>query len=139
MFVYMQKTAYNKRISDWISDVCFPDLDVPPPLTPATGIDGPWLARLGSAAPAPPRRFPLPPSLAGVLGRPCSGRWHGHRRTGDRKGIATMTPVYRERWHHRAAAGMATLFVAMDAPLPTRLRVARRFTRAGHNGASDTS
>jgi len=25
----------------------------------------------------------LPPSLAGVLGRPCSGRWHGHRRTGD--------------------------------------------------------
>src|SRR3546814_1514070 len=36
--------------------------DVPPPLSPATGIDGPWLARLGLAAPAPPRRFPLPPS-----------------------------------------------------------------------------
>src|SRR3546814_13377895 len=40
--------------------------DVPPPLSPATGIDGPWLARLGLAAPAPPRRFTLPPSLAGV-------------------------------------------------------------------------
>src|SRR3546814_6208839 len=48
--------------------------DVPPPLPPATGIDGPWLARLGLAAPAPPRRFPLPPPLAGVLGRPGSAR-----------------------------------------------------------------
>src|SRR3546814_17137442 len=69
--------------------------DVPPPLSPATGIDGPWLARLGLAAPAPPRRFPLPPSLAGVLGRPCSGRWHGHRRTGDLKGIETMALLQR--------------------------------------------
>src|SRR3546814_3524215 len=64
--------------------------DVPPPLSPTTGIDGPWLARLGLAAPAPPRRFPLPPSLPGVLGRPCSGRWHCPRPTGALEGIRTM-------------------------------------------------
>src|SRR3546814_7615084 len=34
-------------------------------------------------------------SLAGVLGRPCSGRWHGHRRTGDLKGIETMALLQR--------------------------------------------
>src|SRR3546814_1058178 len=75
--------------------------DVPPPLSPATGIDGPWLARLGLAAPAPPRPFPLPPPLAGVLGRPCSGRWHGHRREGALKGIETMNHANRESWLHR--------------------------------------
>src|SRR3546814_11529454 len=47
--------------------------DVPPPLSPPTGIHGPWLARLGLAAPAPPRRFPPPPSPPPVLGPPCSG------------------------------------------------------------------
>src|SRR3546814_843752 len=55
--------------------------DVPPPLSPSTGIDGPWLARLGLAAPAPPRRLPPPPPLARPLGRPCSVRWHGQART----------------------------------------------------------
>src|SRR3546814_17266128 len=54
--------------------------DVPPPLSPATGIEGPWRARLGLAALAPPRRFPLPPSLAGVPGRPSSGGWLGPSR-----------------------------------------------------------
>src|SRR3546814_16966559 len=34
-------------------------------------------------------------SLAGFLGRPCSGRWHGHRRTGDLKGIETMALLQR--------------------------------------------
>src|SRR3546814_6018203 len=56
---------------------------------------GPCLAAL---RPLHPRRIPLPPSLAGVLGRPCSGRWHGHRRTGDLKGVRTMTNQTRESW-----------------------------------------
>src|SRR3546814_1908187 len=108
--------------------------DVPPPLSPATGIDGPWLARLGLAAPAPPRRFPLPPSLAGVLGRPCSGRWHGHRRTGDLKGVRTMTHQTRESWLNAVAQGVAPLFEALDAPLPDRVRVAIGFTSRGAKG-----
>src|SRR3546814_5815498 len=108
--------------------------DVPPPLSPATGIDGPWLARLGLAAPAPPRRFPLPPSLAGVLGRPCSGRWHGHRRTGDLKGIETMTPDNRESWLHRVAAGMAPRFAALEAHLPNRVSLAIGFPNARAQG-----
>src|SRR3546814_945242 len=111
--------------------------DVPPPLSPATGIDGPWLARLGLAAPAPPRRFPLPPSLAGVLGRPCSGRWHGHRRTGDLKGIETMTHDNRESWLNRVAAGMAPLFEALEAPLPDRVRVAIGFTSRSEEHTSE--
>src|SRR3546814_13215566 len=64
------------------------------------------------------------PSLAGVRGRPCSGRWHGHRRTGDLKGIETMTHDNRESWLNRVAAGMAPLFEALEAPLPDRVRVA---------------
>src|SRR3546814_9512859 len=60
--------------------------DVPPHLSPATGIDGPWPARPGLAAPAPPRRFPLPPPLAGAPVRPGSRRWPRHPRQGDPKG-----------------------------------------------------
>src|SRR3546814_11553713 len=30
-FFFKQKTAYEMRISDWSSDVCSSDLDVPPP------------------------------------------------------------------------------------------------------------
>ena len=89
-------------------------------LSPATAISG----TVAHSA-APPcaahhsRRFPLPPSLAGVLGRPCSGRWHGHRRTGDLKGVKTMTHETRESWLNAVAQGMALLFEALDAPCPT--------------------
>src|SRR3546814_4910289 len=96
------------RISDWSSDVCSSDLHS--------------------------RRFPLPPSLAGVLGRPCSGRWHGHRRTGDLKGVKTMTHEIRESWLNAVAQGMAPLFEALDAPLPDRVRVAIGFTSRGAKG-----
>src|SRR3546814_952832 len=48
--------------------------DVPPPLSPATRIDGPGRARLGPAAPAPPPPPPLPPPLPGLLRGPCFGR-----------------------------------------------------------------
>src|SRR3546814_5543894 len=35
-FFFKQKTAYEMRISDWSSDVCSSDLDLPDPV----GIDG---------------------------------------------------------------------------------------------------
>src|SRR3546814_9473405 len=78
--------------------------------------------------PRHPHRIPLPPSPAGVLGRPCSGRWQGHRRTGDLKGVRTMTHQTRESWLNAVAQGMAPLFEALDAPLPDRVRVAIGFT-----------
>src|SRR3546814_6062960 len=78
-----------------------------------------------------PRRFPLPPSLAGVLGRPCSGRWRGHRRTGDLKGVEGMEQDNRESWLNRVARVMAPLFDALDAPLPSRVRVAIGFISRG--------
>src|SRR3546814_1634329 len=96
------------RISDWSSDVCSSDLC------------------LAALRPLHPHRIPLPPSPAGVLGRPCSGRWHGHRRTGDLKGVRTMTHQTRESWLNAVAQGMAPLFEALDAPLPDRVRVAIR-------------
>src|SRR5260364_260934 len=93
---------------------------------------GPCLAAL---RPHHPHRIPLPPSLAGVLGRPCSGRWHGHRRTGDLKaGVRTMTHQPRESWLNAVALGMAPLFEALDAPLPDRVRVAIGFTSRGAKG-----
>src|SRR3546814_17515617 len=101
------------RISDWSSDVCSSDLC------------------LAALRPLHPHRIPLPPSPAGVLGRPCSGRWHGHRRTGDLKGVRTMTHQTRESWLNEVAQGMAPLFEALDAPLPDRVRVAIGFTSRG--------
>src|SRR3546814_4652706 len=71
--------------------------------------------------------MPQPPSPAGVLGRPCSGRWHGHRRTGDLKGLRTMTHQTRERCPTAVAQGIAPLFEALEAPLPDRVRVAIGF------------
>src|SRR3546814_4161403 len=70
----------------------------------------------------------------GVLGRPCSGRWHGHRRTGDLKGVRTMTHQTRESWLNAVAQGVAPLFEALDAPLPDRVRVAIGFTSRGAKG-----
>src|SRR3546814_8004821 len=90
--------------------------------------------RLSARRPLPPRRIPLPPSLAGVLGRPCSGRWHGHRRTGDLKGVRTMPHQTRESWLNAVAQGVAPLFEALDAPLPDRVRVAIGFTSRGAKG-----
>src|SRR3546814_2521504 len=63
-----------------------------------------------------------------------SGRWHGHRRTGDLKGIETITHDHRESWLNRVAAGMAPLFEALEARLPDRVRVAIGFTSAGAKG-----
>src|SRR3546814_1547111 len=104
------------RISDWSSDVCSSDLC------------------LAALRPLHPHRIPLPPSPAGVLGRPCSGRWHGHRRTGDLKGVRTMTHQTRESWLNAVAQGVAPLFAALDAPLPARIRVAIGFTSSGRKG-----
>src|SRR3546814_13508734 len=60
---------------------------VPAASPPQRQSAGPWLTRLAPCAAHPSRRFPLPPYLPGVLGRPCSGRWHGPRRTGALKGV----------------------------------------------------
>lgn len=40
----------------------------------------------------------------------------------------------RESWLNRVAAGMAPLFEALDAPLPSRVRVAIGFTSRGAKG-----
>lgn len=45
-----------------------------------------------------------------------------------------MTQDNRESWLNRVAAGMAPLFEALDAPLPSRVRVAIGFTSAGRKG-----
>src|SRR3546814_8383202 len=107
---FKQKTAYEMRISDWSSDRCSSDLAdlaqqcrrapapilfeggkaVPAASPPQRQSAGPWLTRFAPCAAPHPRRFPPPPSLAGVLGRPCSGRWPGHRRTAALKGVKQM-------------------------------------------------
>src|SRR3546814_491044 len=74
------------------------------------------------------------PSLSGVLCGPCSGRWQGHRRTGDVKGVRTMTHQTRESWRNAVAQGVAPMFEALDAPLPDRVRVAIGFTSRGAKG-----
>src|SRR3546814_5230280 len=58
----------------------------------------------------------------------------GHRRTGDLKGVKTMTHEIRESWLNAVAQGMAPLFEALDAPLPDRVRVAIGFTSRGAKG-----
>ena len=45
-----------------------------------------------------------------------------------------MTQDNRESWLNRVAAGMAPLFEALDAPLPSRVRVAIGFTSRGAKG-----
>ena len=45
-----------------------------------------------------------------------------------------MTQDNRESWLNRVAAGMAPLFEALESPLPSRVRVAIGFTRAGRKG-----
>src|SRR3546814_10020015 len=56
------------------------------------------------------------------------------RRTGDLKGVKTMTHEIRESWLNAVAQGMAPLFEALDAPLPDRVRVAIGFTSRGAKG-----
>src|SRR3546814_11723728 len=46
-FVFMQKTAYEVRISDWSSDVCSSDLRIPSPL-----LHHPYTRRRGARLPA---------------------------------------------------------------------------------------
>src|SRR3546814_1607932 len=75
--------------------------DVPPPLSPATGIDGPWRARMGLAAPAPPRPFPLPPPPPGLFWRPRFGRRPGHRPP-DRRRAVWGTRVWGESTSERS-------------------------------------
>ncbi|WP_030538623.1 transcription elongation protein SprT [Sphingobium sp. DC-2] len=45
-----------------------------------------------------------------------------------------MTDDNRESWLNRVALGMASLFAALDAPLPARVRVAIGFTSRGAKG-----
>ena len=45
-----------------------------------------------------------------------------------------MTHDNRESWLNAVAAGMAPLFEALDAPLPSRVRVAIGFTSRGAKG-----
>src|SRR3546814_16630210 len=55
-------------------------------------------------------------------------------RTGDLKGVEGMEQDNRESWLNRVARGMAPLFEALDAPLPSRVRVAIGFTSRGATG-----
>src|SRR3546814_2179720 len=55
-------------------------------------------------------------------------------RTGDLKGVEGMEQDNRESWLNRVARGMAPLFEALDAPLPSRVRVAIGFTSRGAKG-----
>src|SRR3546814_15711336 len=66
--------------------------------------------------------------------RPGSVRWHGHRRTGELKGVKTMTHEIRESWPNAVVQGMAPLFEELDAPLADRVRVAIGFTSRGGKG-----
>lgn len=50
------------------------------------------------------------------------------------KGQETMEQDNRESWLNRVAVGMAPLFSALDAPLPSRVRVAIGFTSRGAKG-----
>src|SRR3546814_13308464 len=106
---------YEMRVNDGSSDVCS--------------------FRSAALRPLHPRRIPLPPSLAGVLGRPCSGRWNGHRRTGDLTGVRTMTHQTRESWLNEVAQGVDTLFEELEATLPDRVRVAIGFTSTNGSDA----
>src|SRR3546814_5045759 len=75
-FFFKQKTAYEMRISDWSSDVCSSDLR----------------AR-GRAS-----RLKLPPPVTGflLLGRPCTPRNRGDRKSG-RVGKECVSTC-RSRW-----------------------------------------
>ena len=53
---------------------------------------------------------------------------------GDLKGGRTMEQDNRESWLNRVAVGMAPLFEALGAPLPSRVRVAIGFTSCGAKG-----
>src|SRR3546814_6354099 len=55
-------------------------------------------------------------------------------RTGDLKGVEGMEQDNRDSWLNRVARGMAPLFEALDAPLPSRVRVAIGFTSRGAKG-----
>src|SRR3546814_4255214 len=75
VFFFKQKTAYEMRISDWSSDVCSSDLDVP--IHPCPAGATPWAALAVAGLGVPP-----PESAATIRDSPARDTRSEERRVG---------------------------------------------------------